>query len=84
VLELKGFTRVELEPGARRRVTFALPVDLLSFTGVDGRRIVEPGLIELKVGASSADIRLDGRVQLRGATRVLHEDRALFSRVDVT
>ena len=44
VLELKGFARVDLEPGERRRVTFAVPADLLAFTGVDGHRIVEPGL----------------------------------------
>ena len=40
-------------------MTFTLPTDLLSFAGVDFDRIVEPGTIELKVGASSADIRLE-------------------------
>jgi beta-glucosidase len=83
VLELKGFARVDLDPGERRLLTFAVPADLLSFTGVDGRRIVEPGLIRLNVGASSADIRLEGNVHLTGATRIVGEHRALFSRVEV-
>ena len=36
---------------------FALHADLTSFTGRDLVRIVEPGEVELWVGASSADIR---------------------------
>jgi beta-glucosidase len=83
VLELKGFARVELEPGEQRRVTFTLPTDLLSFTGVDFRRIVEPGTLEVKVGASSADIRLETSVELVGDVRVCGEDRALFTEVEL-
>ncbi len=64
--ELKGFARVALEPGERRTVTFTVPADLLSFVGVDFARIVEPGTIEVKIGASSADIRLETSVELVG------------------
>ena len=81
--ELKGFGRVSLEPGEQRSVTFTLPTDLLSFTGVDFERIVEPGTIELKIGASSADIRLETTVELTGATRKCDEGRALFSDVTI-
>ena len=35
-----------------------IPTDMLSFTGMDYQRRVEPGQFELQVGASSADIRL--------------------------
>ena len=45
-------------------MTFTIPTDLLSFTGVDFERIVEPGTIEVKIGASSADIRLETTVEL--------------------
>ena len=58
VKELKAFGRVELRAGESARVTFAVPTDMLCFTGMEGRRIVEPGEFELQVGASSADIRL--------------------------
>jgi beta-glucosidase len=79
VLELKGFARVPLDVGERRRVEFVVPTDVLSFTGIDGARIVEPGAIEVKVGASSADIRLEATVHLTGTTRTVASDRALFS-----
>ena len=81
--ELKGFARVALEPGEKRTVTFTLPTDLLSFVGVDFARIVEPGTIEVKIGASSADIRLETSVELVGDVRVCGEDRALFTGVSV-
>ena len=58
VKELKAFGRVELRAGESARVTFEVPTDMLCFTGMEGRRIVEPGEFELQVGASSADIRL--------------------------
>jgi hypothetical protein len=83
VLELKGFARVDLEPGRTRRVEFRLPVDLLAFTGVTFDRVVEPGVIELKLGASSRDIRREASVEVVGQPREVGEDRALFSSVAV-
>jgi beta-xylosidase len=78
VTELRGFLRVALEPGASSRVAFTLPADMLSFTGVDGRRVVEPGAIEVMVGASSEDVRLRGSVGVTGGVRVLDGDRRRF------
>ncbi len=66
VLELRGFARVDLAPGERRRVTFRVPVDLLAFTGVDGRLRLEPGVVEVLVGTSSADLPVRGEVRLAG------------------
>jgi beta-glucosidase len=83
VLELKAFARVPLEPGESKRVDVSLPVDQLSFTGVDGHPIVEPGAIEVKVGASSADLRLDGVLHLTGDTRRVGSDRRMSSTVTV-
>jgi hypothetical protein len=83
VQELKGFVRVGLEPGRACRVTFVLPADLLSFTAVDQRRVVEPGEVEIQVAASSADVRLQGFLTLVGDVRTVGEDRALRSEVSV-
>jgi beta-glucosidase-like glycosyl hydrolase len=80
VKELKAFGRVELAPGAEATVAFAVPADVLSFTGAEGRRIVEPGEVELQVGASSADVRLRATVTLTGATRTLGRDWRMESR----
>jgi beta-glucosidase len=79
VIELKGFRRVRLSPGESRRVTFDLHSDMLSFTGEDMRRIVEPGEIVLKIGASSADIRLEQHVRLVGKVTETRPDRQMFT-----
>lgn len=70
-LELKGFQRLGLEAGKRKRVTFRLPADLLSFTTAGITRVVEPGEYELMIGRSSADIRFRQVAALTGPTRTL-------------
>jgi beta-glucosidase-like glycosyl hydrolase len=84
VLELKAFRRLPLAPGEAARVEFELHADLLGFTGVDLERIVEPGSVEIRVGSSSADVRLEGSVTLIGATRRVGEDRRLLAATRVT
>jgi beta-glucosidase-like glycosyl hydrolase len=79
VRELRGFRRVRLEPGERCRVTFRLSAELASFTGPDLVRIVEPGEIRVMIGASSADVRLEGSFTITGRTRDVGEDRVLSS-----
>jgi beta-glucosidase len=80
VKELKAFCRVELAAGESARVSAALPTDMLSFTGLEGRRIVEPGQFEVQVGASSADIRLRTFVEVTGLTRTLGREWRMESR----
>ena len=74
VRELKAFMRVEIGAGETARVTFRVPVDMLCFTGMPGERIVEPGMFDLAIGASSADIRLRTAVEVTGQTRTLGRD----------
>jgi len=62
--ELKGFQRITLKPGERKKLTFALPVELLSYHDRDMNLVVEPGEFEVMVGASSEDIRLEGKFEL--------------------
>ena len=65
--ELKAFARVPLAAGESRTVT--LPLDDKAFrywnTRTDGWEI-EGGRYEVRVGASSADIRLTANVDIRG------------------
>jgi beta-glucosidase len=68
VLELRGFHRVCLAPGEHQVVTFHLDAEQFAYTGPDYRRIVEPGTIRLFVGTSSADLPLEGSVELVGST----------------
>jgi beta-glucosidase len=55
VKELKGFTRIRLEPGASRTVSFVLGADDLAFHNQAGRRVVERGKFHVWIGGSSAD-----------------------------
>jgi hypothetical protein len=48
-----------------------------AFTGVDLRRIVEPGEITVMVAASSEDMRLRAAVELSGPLREVGHDREL-------
>jgi len=80
---LAGFCRVTLEPGQARRVVFRLHADRTAFHGRSGRRIVEPGLIEVQVGSSSADTRLTGTLVLHGQERAVAADRVLTTPVSV-
>ena len=84
VKELKAFGRVSLEPGESRVVEFSVPVDMLGFTGEQGERVVEPGVFELQIGASSADIRLRGTVNVTGEKRRLGKNWRMFSRFKAT
>ena len=65
--ELRGFAKVELAPGESRRVTIELDERAFSYFNVATNRWeVEGGTYELRVGASSEDIRLTGAVRLAG------------------
>jgi beta-xylosidase len=76
-VRLVGYHRVDLPPGEAARVTFRFHADLSSFTDARGRRIVEPGELELRLSASSTDVRHVARVRLSGEVRVLGGDRRL-------
>ncbi len=80
---LAGFARVPLAAGEVKRVTFRLHADRTSFHGRDGTRIVEPGIIDIGIGASSADIRLAGTLALAGQERRVGRERVLITPVSV-
>jgi beta-xylosidase len=76
-MRLIGYQRVESAPGEARRVTFRFHPDLSAFTDRTGRRVVEPGALELRLAASSTDVRHTARVTLTGPERTLGPDRRL-------
>ena len=57
VKELKGFARVALEPGEKKTVQFTLDAARLAFWDADMKYTVEPGIIEVMTGKSSADVQ---------------------------
>lgn len=63
VQELRGFQRVQLAPGERRTVTFTLEAAqaLRHYDEARAAYAVQPGAYEVRVGASSTDVRAQGR-----------------------
>ena len=51
---LRDFTKIALEPGETKTVTFRLPAKALAFVGADGRWTLEEGDFILKVGNQTA------------------------------
>lgn len=76
-VRLIGYRRVDLAPGEAQRVTFRFHTDLSAFTGREGRRIVEPGALELRLAASTTDVRHTTRLTLTGPEREAGTDRRL-------
>ena len=70
-IQLQGFARIALEPGQTKTVTTRLYVEQLGFYSHQGsvrQWNIEPGTYIVKVGASSADIRLQQEVVLSGSS----------------
>jgi len=65
LIALKGFTRVQLAPGASTQVEFELDANALHLLDEQLRWVVEPGLFRVMIGASSKDIRLRGEFTLQ-------------------
>ncbi len=65
VMQLEGFQRIHLEPGASQEVSFTLGPDQLHMLDGDRHWVVEPGAFRIMVGSSSKDIRLRGELMVR-------------------
>ncbi|KXK62102.1 glycosyl hydrolase [Micromonospora rosaria] len=83
VVRLVGYARVALEAGAAATVTFGVCADVASFTGLRGRRIVEPGAVDLRFGRSSGDVVASLPLRLTGAEREVGHQRELLTSVRV-
>lgn len=81
---LVGFTKIALAAGESARVTFSLHADRSAFLDEGGRRVVEPGELVVRMGASSEDMTLEGSFRIVGAVREVGEgERQLTTPVAV-
>ncbi|BCJ34358.1 beta-glucosidase [Actinocatenispora thailandica] len=84
VVRLVGSVRVPLAPGGTARAEFTVPAEAAAYPGRDLYRLVEPGELELRLSASSADHRHTVALRLTGPRRRL-DDRlpgAVLARVE--
>jgi beta-glucosidase len=64
VKELKGFSKISLEPGETKSVKFKLLPEDLSLFDKNMNEVIEPGVFDIMIGSSSEDIRLKGKLTL--------------------
>ncbi len=81
VKELAGFQRLTLEPGECKRVTFLVEASQSAFLDRDMRWKIERGRIDVEVGSSSEDIRLDGAYHIKDDAWILGRERAFYAKV---
>ncbi|MFE4869240.1 beta-glucosidase [Streptomyces sp. NPDC056682] len=82
-VRLVGYARVPLDAGASAEVRATFPADLAAYTGADGRRVVEPGALELRVAASSAHVHHTVPLTLTGTVREVGHARRMRCEVRV-
>lgn len=76
-IQLKGFQRVSLKSGEKKKVTFKVsPQQLVQYK--KDQWIVESGKYEFKIGASSTDIRQKGIIEFKGDNLILEKGRQIF------
>ena len=67
-IQLQGFARIALQPGESKTVSVKLYTEQFGFYSNEGKRFwnIRPGKFIIKVGGSSADIRLQQEITLNG------------------
>ena len=72
VKELKGFQKVFLKAGESKQVTIELDDKAFRYFNVKTNKFeIEPGVYDILIGASVADIKLSGSVRLKGTAAPL-------------
>ena len=86
-IQLQGFARISLEPGQTKTVTTRLFVEQFGFYTHKGdvrEWNIEPGTFIVKVGASSADIKLQQQVELKGKATTMPLRDHYFSETTIS
>ncbi|MEQ8993228.1 MAG: glycoside hydrolase family 3 N-terminal domain-containing protein [Pseudomonadales bacterium] len=83
VRKLAGFKRVAVPAGKAVRLKFMVDTSQLGYYDRQMRFVVDPGEVEIQVGASSRDIRLRGVVVLQGERRPLSQKQVVATLVEV-
>src|SRR5438876_2120484 len=67
VKQLRGFERVQLDPGQKKTVNFTLGPEELQLLDQDLQWKVVPGTFDVMIGTSSADVALKGSFEVRSS-----------------
>jgi beta-glucosidase len=75
--QLVGFARIELSAMEEKELHFEIDMKQLAFHDLNMEQVIEPGEMELYIGASSEDIRLHSKFSIIGEK--LSVDRKVFA-----
>jgi beta-glucosidase len=75
--QLVGFVRIELAAMEEKEIHFEIDMKQLAFHDRNMEQVIEPGEMEIYIGASSQDIRLHSKFSIIGEK--LSVDRKVFS-----
>ncbi len=81
--QLAGFKRIALTAGETRTVRFTVHPSQLAYYEEEMRLIIEPGTVQIMIGASSADIRVEAVARLHGEIRQIRPSDIKPTTVDV-
>lgn len=75
IRSLEGFQRIALKPKQRKTVEFTLKPEQVSHVIADGKRMIDPGMLEISIGgqqpAPGATNVVTGTLQISGAAKQL-------------
>jgi beta-glucosidase len=67
VKQLRGFSKVALAPGEKKTVSFSVGPEDLRLLDRDMHWVVVPGTFDVMIGKSSADIALQGTLEVNSS-----------------
>jgi beta-glucosidase len=83
VRRLAGFRRLTVPAGSARRLKFVIDASQLGYFDRTMNFVVDPGEVDVMVGASARDIRLRKTVTLKGERRPLQQKQVVATQVEV-
>ncbi|MCZ6617180.1 MAG: glycoside hydrolase family 3 C-terminal domain-containing protein [Gammaproteobacteria bacterium] len=81
VQQLAGFARLSLQPQERRDIQFQVDISQLAYFNRAMEFVVDPGEVDVMLGASSKDIRCRKTVMVQGERRQLQQRQIVATQV---
>ncbi len=80
---LRGFKRVTLLPGEEKKITFSLSMRQLGYYNENMEFVVEPGDLEIRIGDSSSNQPVLGKIRITGEKKNVKDRRVYTCSVTV-
>lgn len=82
-MEMAGFKRLFIPKGETRTVVFEMNASQTAFLDENKKWVVEEGILDIMIGASSNDIRLKDKVRITGTQWIDPRNRGFYAKAYV-